>query len=256
LSETEEPSPSPAETELPPGITREEYERHIGRCHRFSLAASYPLAGPLFDAFGCPEYQVCGMTLRPVTLGDVAFLSALRHPLIDALAARLAGEEEGKDFEINGEDVAVASSLWSEPHRKAIARWAEGKDYYRSQALAAFVLLPEKDRALLAQGVFAHLTRPFKTFVPLRAPASAGETTTVYQSATASDGFGWWLGLVGAMVRDFNMPLDYVLAELPLIQAIVLSRWGQWSAGLELDGDGYVAQEAERLSKANAKGNP
>jgi hypothetical protein len=51
------------------------------------------------------------------------------------------------------------------------------------------------------------------------------------------------------MTRDFHMPLDYVLDELPLNQAFALAAWNTeanpWCP-VERVSDGYIAQERYR----------
>ena len=68
-----------------------------------------------------------------------------------------------------------------------------------------------------------------------------------------SDGLGWWLGYIGAALRATNEPLRYVMDELPLIQGFALiadARLNNPWAALDIDGEGYIAQE--RFKQANA----
>ncbi len=66
-----------------------------------------------------------------------------------------------------------------------------------------------------------------------------------------SDGLGWWLMTLGTLMRDFNMS-EHEALEFPLIRAFALVAFHNATHptfALERVSDGYIAQEALRLSQ-------
>ena len=183
-----------------------------------------------------------------MTLGDLILLGRLKSPLVGALIAKMAGEEyaeQPKAILLDDFEVAEALLLWSRPHGE-VRRLLDGSaQAFRKQAMTALLRVRQDQRPALAEEIVLHLFRSFQTSVALRAPEGSG-AETVIQYGEGADGFGWWLCLLGTMMRDFGMSRDYALEELPLAQALALQAWSQYSSGtgLELESDGYVAQEA------------
>ncbi len=227
----------------------EELEKRARREAALKLAWATPLPGPLGEAFGGAQCDIAGVLLRAVTLGDLLLLTQLGSPLVPALTKKMAGEEfvaEGETIQLDDFDVAEAAFLWSQPHAEARRRLRDSLPGFKARAWRWIARVDSERRAELAEGVVLHLFRAFRTSVALRVPA-ANRVEGVIQYGESADGFGWWLCLLGTMMRDFGMSRDYALEELPLAQAFALQAWGQYSAGhgLELESDGYIAQEAQ-----------
>ena len=232
-----------------PGFA-EDLQRHRERAARLKRAWAAPLPGPLREAFCHPWSATAAGRLRPVTLGDLMVLTRWESPLIAALTAKMAGEEGaggGFTVRLSDHDVAMAALLWTLPHARAWALLEESPAEFGRRAMARLARWPGEEREALAEMLLRHLLGAFRTSVALHAPAGEG-AERVFQYGEASDGFGWWLYLLGTMMRDFGMTREYALGELPLAQAFALQAWSQYSAGhgLELASEGYIAQEAER----------
>jgi len=226
----------------------EELSRHRERERALKMAWATPLPGPLREAFCDPHAEVSCGRLRAVTLGDLVLLGRLKSPLVGALIAKMAGEEyveQPKAIALDDFEVAEALLLWSRPHIE-VRRLLDGSSRaFRKQAVSVFSRVREGERPVLAEQIVLHLFRAFRTSVALRASQGSG-AETVIQYGEGADGFGWWLCVLGTMMRDFGMSRDYALEELPLAQALALQAWSQYSSGLglELESDGYIAQEA------------
>lgn len=230
----------------------EDAKRYLARRKRIAIAWGLPLPGALLEGFCRPESEVAGIgRLRAVTLGDFILLAELRHPLYDVVACRMTGEahpDAGKPIKLTVEEVAAALYLWTHPaadmHR--LIKRDAGRFWSKSNNL--FWSPREADMEGVAGALVLHVLRCFKTSVALEAPSSEGEDPRSTH-APENDGFGWWLGLLGTLMRDFHVPPDDALWEFPLIQAFALHGWHRYTSGrgLELSSDGYIAQAAAEL---------
>jgi hypothetical protein len=98
--------------------------------------------------------------------------------------------------------------------------------------------------------VFTALRRQFRDDHRVR-HAAAGGGRGGFSSAIAGrrDGLGWWLNLLGTLMRDFHMSEQQAL-NYPLSRAFALKNFNiesNSSARVIYETPGYIGQEIERL---------
>ena len=184
---------------------------------------------PLADSLPSPSH------LRPVSLRDFIFLRAWQHPLYDELCGA-----EARSWTQNELDQVAA--LFRE--QKSEVR--EQKSEVREQTGAAGPLTSDL-RSLtsaLISDFRALFHQAFSTIVSF-VPANRDGSITI--SSGPEDGVGWWLSLYRFLIMDCHFAPDAAL-DYPLCQAWALrAAHHDRNPLLEMDGDGYIAQEEQRL---------
>jgi hypothetical protein len=251
------------------GFTKD-LEAHIAKSAARRAASATPIPGSLRIAFTDDPAPVCGFNLYPVVAAHIIFLQKINSPLIEAmrLLLELADKPEAVRAEAlkraqgvkNTETASEAAArlrtetvetffIFTKPPAHIRALLKQGRDIFRETAMREIV-----DKIAIAglqdiqEAIGEHFANGFATAISYRAKKTAGDgSMTIGDDDGGDDGLGWWLNVVGTMVRDFHMPLNYVLDELPLNQAFAFLAWNTETApwaSADRTSDGYVAQEA------------
>lgn len=113
----------------PPGFDQQEVQRHQKRVEEIAAASATPLPGPLLDAIEPRAKKVCGFTLRPIVLSDIAFLQRIDSPLIKIgeIAAKTEGNGSGTVGSLMDKLIeAMNKPGSSESKTQAMGRLSEG----------------------------------------------------------------------------------------------------------------------------------
>lgn len=255
---TLEPNPDPDATpdELAPDP--EELAREAALEARLAArrqAAGCILPGPLAAAFAIHGPDPAA--LRPVTLGDLAILSAWQHPLARALELWLSGQPLAAiaaQTPLGPVALGLAQWLWTQPACVARAALAQCPRSALAVGDPSPPSYPSDPAAGESWRYLLHVVSGFATLFSHTEPTADGQAGAVlYQAETVADGVGWWLRAYGTLLREFHLRPDAAL-DTPLSQALALQMWVRdEGAGLVRTSAAYIEQETvTRLEAAHA----
>lgn len=184
--------------ELPPGITREQWDRHQARVGATEEANAKPLPGPLREAFAGEPRRVLGYELLPVTAGTEILLTRVESPLLPTFGIMLAHRDKGqkeiqklleKKVKPAPESLVETVYCFVRPGRELRALLDKGRVAFREAAMAE---LGDKLNPLqlmkLYQACAEHYAAAFVTAVQYEAAPQEGGTVFTAPPAELTTG--------------------------------------------------------------------
>lgn len=184
-----EPRPSGSAQPPAPGpITEDMVEKHEARMAAREQAHATAIPGPLKQAFARGKLTVCGLTFRPVMLGDYQTLELIESPLLPWFNGMMMGEKA--KLRASVPDIQDAIYLFTRPAEEA-ARLAEaeGPRGFRKAAAAALRKLPQSAIPKLIEAIVENYLASLSTAVAYE-PEAAGEDGNFTQGHRPTDSAG------------------------------------------------------------------
>jgi hypothetical protein len=160
-----------AKIQLPPGITRREYDAWVKSQASRAEANSKPFPGPIGDALAPESTVVMGFTLQPVTSLHLVALQRVNSPLLRAIAVlrqhagkpakeiqKIAERMDGGSFE----EIVETFFIFTRTPPQLCELLAMGPQRLRAIALEA-VAVPARDVPKLAFASGAHYASHYAT---------------------------------------------------------------------------------------------
>lgn len=197
--ETENSELETHHTELPPGISQEEIDRHFQRVESSEAASAKPFPGPMRTAFASGPRQLFDYTLQPVTMALISVLEQIESkfiPMVDVIRelhdqppAEIAAEVQRRLKPTSADNVAAAFCFVTPIDDLEETLEKKGKDYLIKMAMRTLGRkLHPAQLGELNSAVLMHYIESFSTALKYEAKSSGNFTPPPPEPKTASAG--------------------------------------------------------------------